>query len=354
MTAMTRSRPQLFAALALVAALGAAVDVRAQTATPASTPSPEVVKQADAHFRKGNLAYTDKRWAEAEAAFLAAWALNPTYDVAANLGQTQYHLGKLRDAAEHLDFALRHWPLIGKPEPRKLAEDRLAEVRGSVGALKLEVKAEHADLYVDGKLVGHSPMVGEVFVEPGAHKVEARHELYGTEARRVIAGVGATEAVRFGLGEVVVGVGSAAGKGEAREVVGVGSAVGWRPGREWALSGGAVAAVGLGAGLALTFASKSKASDADAKLSDVQMKGGTFACSSGSFAAACATLRRANQSADTLSKVSAVGYVAAGVGGAVLSTYLLWPGKKAEHRTSTWVSPVVGAGIGGIAITGAF
>jgi hypothetical protein len=45
-------------------------------------------------------------------------------------------------------------------------------------------------------------MTGEVFVEVGAHRVEARHELYGVEAIGVTATKGMTVPVRLGLGEV--------------------------------------------------------------------------------------------------------------------------------------------------------
>jgi hypothetical protein len=197
---MQRIRLHALVVLALLAVVGVSVNASAQPKPQSSTPSPEAVKRADMSFRNGNQLYAEKKWAEAEAAFVAAWELNPTYDVAANPGHTQYRLGKYREAAEHLSFALRTWPLIGAQEPRKLAQERLAEVRAFVGSLKIQSEAEHADIFVDGKLVGRTPLDHEVFVDPGARKLEARHELHGTEMLLVKAEKGSTQTVRVTLG----------------------------------------------------------------------------------------------------------------------------------------------------------
>ena len=293
------------------------------------------------------------QWAEAEALLRRAWALNPTYDVAANLGQTQYHLGKLRDAAEHLDFALRHWPLIGKPEPRKLAEDRLAEVRGSVGALKLEVKAEHADLYVDGKLVGHSPMVGEVFVEPGAHKVEARHELYGTEARRVIAGVGATEAVRFGLGEVVAGVGvpGAAGAGP---VVPQPPPVPAAKRPIWpVVVSGSLAAVGIAVGAGLAGAANGKSGDADAIGARLSGRSTCASAPSTSVVMDCQAVKSALRGQSTLTDAARGSFVVGGLAALGAASLGVWTATAPkQQKNSVRVAPLLGTTEGGLTVFG--
>ena len=330
---MRRRRPHLFAALALVSALGAAVNVGAQTAAPVSAPSPEVVKQADAHFRKGNLAYTDKKWAEAETAFLAAWALNPTYDVAANLGQTQYHLGRYRDAAEHLDFALRHWPLIGKPEPRKLAEDRLAELRTMVAMLKIDIKAEHADLYVDGKLVGQSPMKGEVFVEAGVHKIEAKHELYGAETLAVSATMGATETVRFALGEVVA----------SASAVPSGGPVVPPPDKRRTpviVTGSVLAGGGLIAGAVLAAVSEGKASTAGVLMNQIEQKSGKNACGAGPVPAQCAALHAAREPQYAFGNAALWTFVGAGTVGVATMVYALIAPRRAQ-TTGLRVVPAV-------------
>jgi len=140
-------------------------------------------------FREGNALVAQQKWAEAEAKFLAAWELSPTYDVAANLGHTQYRMRKLRDAAEHLAFAVRHWPLVGKREPRDLAATRLEELRKVLASATVKVNAPGAGVFVDGKRVGTSPIDREVFLDPGARTIEAR--LAGHEdAKQVVEATG--------------------------------------------------------------------------------------------------------------------------------------------------------------------
>ena len=43
-------------------------------------------------------AYRNEKWPEAEVEFQAAWQIRKTYDTAANMGHTETHLGKFRDA----------------------------------------------------------------------------------------------------------------------------------------------------------------------------------------------------------------------------------------------------------------
>ncbi|HTE17232.1 MAG TPA: hypothetical protein VK689_02495, partial [Armatimonadota bacterium] len=117
---------------------------------------------------QGTELYAGQKWQEAEEAFLGAWAIRKTYDIAANLGHAEHKLGKWRNAAEHFAFALRNWPFAGKPEPRELARQRFEEVRAKVGAVTIEVSVAGAEVAIDGKTVGVSPLPAEAYVEPGA------------------------------------------------------------------------------------------------------------------------------------------------------------------------------------------
>ena len=59
-------------------------------------------------YKQGVDLYAKNKWREAKAKSLEAWPLNPTADVAYNLGSSEYQLHEYRNAAEHLSFALRH------------------------------------------------------------------------------------------------------------------------------------------------------------------------------------------------------------------------------------------------------
>ncbi len=132
-----------------------------------------------------------------------AWELNPTFDVAYNLGNTEYQLKKHKEAATYLSFALRHWPLLkGVAKLKPNAEQWLAESRAQVGALKVSVSVAGAEVLVDGKGVGRAPLEGEVFVDPGEHRVEARHLDYEPASQTVGVAKGATAEVKLAIAPV--------------------------------------------------------------------------------------------------------------------------------------------------------
>ncbi|WP_437976408.1 PEGA domain-containing protein [Sorangium sp. So ce295] len=135
-----------------------------------------------------------------EAELESAWELNPTFDVAYNLGNTEYQLKKHKEAATYLSFALRNWPLLkGVAKLKPNAEKWLAESRAQVGALKVSVTVAGAEVLVDGKSVGRAPLEGEVFVDPGEHRVEATHMDYEPANQTVSVAKGGTAEAKLAI-----------------------------------------------------------------------------------------------------------------------------------------------------------
>src|SRR5690349_10684657 len=95
-------------------------------AAAAQQPTTPASKRAQQLFSEGLLLVDAEKWSEAEAKFEQAWAQNPSVSVAANLGQVQARLGKYKEAAEHLEFAVRYWP-SGQEEKRQRTDQRLTE-----------------------------------------------------------------------------------------------------------------------------------------------------------------------------------------------------------------------------------
>jgi tetratricopeptide (TPR) repeat protein len=177
-------------------AVAAPAPVGAADAT-AHAPAPPASERTSL-FREAMRFVAEEDWAAAEQKFRAAFALNPTYDIAANLGQTQYRLGKHAEAANHLAFALTVWPVVGKHEPRVAAERRIRELRPLVASLTIKVSAAGAAVAIDGATIGRAPLDREVFVEPGAHTISAKLE--GHDAVETInAAKGATIPVTLTL-----------------------------------------------------------------------------------------------------------------------------------------------------------
>jgi hypothetical protein len=338
------------------------------SAPSAAAPSAEVVKRAAALYKKGVRLYSDKKWAEAEAVFREAWSLNPTFDVAYNLGSAEYQLGKYRDASEHLAFALHVWPLMSATSAlRKTAQGRLAECRAFVGALKVKVNLEHAEVFVDDTSVGRSPLEQELFVEPGVlHTVEARLAGYTGGKDRVQVEKGRTEGVALVLelpppipAPPPTAVASASGSAPPPPMPppsGSGAVVPPVAPREPSVAlillGGALVAGGIGAGLGLTVAASGKGADADATLAALKASGKPNACLD--HPKDCSSLDADRRAYDSLTNGAKFAFIGAGVVATGTLAYWLLA-SRAEARapaTAIRVVPSLGAGQGGVTVMG--
>ncbi|WP_437623729.1 PEGA domain-containing protein [Sorangium sp. So ce1151] len=369
-----RSLAVLFTAAALIAAPDIAV---AQPAAPEEAPpsAAEAAKRADASYRQGLRLYSDGKYAEAEAALQSAWELNPTFDVAYNLGNTEYKLKKHREAAQYLSFALRHWPLMKAAAKLKVtAEQRLAESRAQVGAVRVTVGVAGAEVLVDGKAVGRAPLEGEVFVDAGEHRVEARLEGYAPVSETV-------KVAKGGSAEVALAI--AAVKSEAREAapvaraaqgsapgVGTGAgapAAGLAPGapmeppprpqeRNWVpvIALGAASVVGLGVGIGMTVVSNDASADGRAQADAILKAGGGCPDAPPAYEQACSELHETASRVDTFGRAATVAYAASGVLAIAAVTYALWPRSATAASGKVRALPEARIGYGGIAVQGAW
>jgi len=109
----------------------------------------------------------------ARSKLLEAWALKKTFDIAANLGFAETQLKEWTAAAEHLDYALRTFPLSEPPASRQNIEKFRAEALAKVGRVTISTEPG-AEIHVDGMLVGRTPLDGPLFVSPGDHRIAAK------------------------------------------------------------------------------------------------------------------------------------------------------------------------------------
>ena len=309
------------------------------TAASATPPLADVAMSAeegDELYRRGNTAYAQKDWPEAYRLYLAAWNLKKSFDIAGNLGDVELFLGKPRDAAEHLAYSLRIFPPNGKPEARQRTRTRLAEARTQVLAMTIHSAPAGAEILVDGRAIGKTPLDGEVFVSPGSHTVEAKLEGYVTAKQTVQGTKGASQEVRLTL---------APARTESESPPQEGSG----PHLAILLGGTALAISGVALGIGFAVASTNNADDAGQKTDALRPATGPSAC--GSQPAACADIDRDRRASDTLADGAKVSFVLAGAAMAGTVAYGLLT-RQAKPTAGLHVVPAMGVRQGGVLVVG--
>lgn len=299
---------------------------------------------AEEHFRKGNALYKEGKWAEAEGEYEKALSLRKTHDVAANLGHAELRQGKWTEAAEHLAFSVRSWPMTGNAEKRAFAQKGLEEARGKVGALEVRVSAAGAEVMVDGKRVGLSPLEVEVFVEPGAHGVEAKLAGHEDAREAVEVGAGASKVVELSLKR----------KAEAGPVGPVEPPVKKRSLVPAVVLGG-VAVAGAGAAIGMFVGVNGKVVDARDTAQQIRAEGGT--CKEGAQVhSRCELLESDKSTGRTLAGFVVGSTVVGGLAAASAIVYLAWPAPSGSAKNASarvGFGPVIGSG-GRVVISGSF
>ncbi|AUX29217.1 uncharacterized protein SOCE836_013050 [Sorangium cellulosum] len=318
----------------------------------AAEPTADVIAKQRALFEQGNARYDERRWAEAHDAYLAAWKLKKSYDVAANLGDVELMLGDAPSAAEHLAYALREFPAGGKPALRATLTKRFEEARSQVGTLVVRADVEGARVFVDGTLRGLTPLADPVFVEPGTHTISVEHE--GYETQQMTAQLGAGGTIENGLQLKRKAAGAPPTKAPPTKMKAPEGAVARPEERSWVpvIVLGAASVVGLGVGVGLTVASNDANNDAHAHSRSIRDAGGQCVEPSTAFTEQCAELDRRGLEASTLGYAAFGSYIASGVFALATATYVLWPSRAGTGSTGVSVRPDVRLDGSGILVVG--
>jgi hypothetical protein len=325
--ALASAAPVLTSTAPARAQAAATQGVAAQTA-PSGPADAAALKRARESFELANKLYDANKYPQAEAAYLIAWKIKKSFDVAGNFGNLEADMNKPRNAAEYLAYALREFPAGGKPALRDALIKRLGEVTKLVGVLRLTSSKPGAEMFVDGVSLGVSPLADEVYLEPGTHIIEARLDGFMPAQMTVTAVKGKTDQQELtplpppGANKTVL------------------------------IAGGVLAGVGVLAGGALLGISTTKKGSA-ADVAAASAMGGCPAGGSGATAGACKNVADALSSRKTLANVGLWTLVGGGVVGVGTLIYGLAGGSKAP-RTGVRVLPVVTGDGGGLVVGGSF
>jgi hypothetical protein len=310
-------------------------------AAPATSRADELFAQATAAFEAG-------RPYEAETKFEEAWALKQSYDIAANLGFVKARLTKHREAVERFAWAIEHLP----PEAasmRPALEEELQKERAEVAALRIRVNVEGAEVAVNGRAVGSSPVASEVFVDPGAVTVTARRDGYEPATEHGLVTKGSSQDVTVVL--KVVGAAKSTPvkpappppKTKPRSIL---------PGLVLAGAGGAA----LVTGIALLVNGGAKGASARALHDAIQGDGHDCVTGFVNYDSRCPELRSAAVAGDTRHGVGVAFTVLGVAAGVAAAGYFLWPKvtTRATRPRAQSLVPVASTTSAGLLFSGAF
>jgi tetratricopeptide (TPR) repeat protein len=201
------------AALAILVVCGAIATARAQEVNAAPPANDAASKmRAQALLSEGTSAYGRGDYAAALEKFTAAYQIFPSPKLWFNIGQANRDLGRPVEAVAAFDRFLRE---AGDAPPETLAEARrsAAELKTKLGQIQVICATDGAEVTVDGKQVGSTPLGEMVWTTPGRHQVAVQREGFSPAIEDVAVLAGKASAVNIELRPIDLRAPNASGDG---------------------------------------------------------------------------------------------------------------------------------------------
>jgi tetratricopeptide (TPR) repeat protein len=320
--------------------------------------------EAAGFFTKGKAAFTAQKYDDAYRAFQEAWARKKTYDIAGNLAQVELKLGKLRDAAEHLQHAVKNFPLSGDQNQKAVMQKHLEQARGKFHALTLDIPIPGAQIYIDGILVGTAPH-DPFFLDAGTvdkplrQTIEVKHPGYEVWRGGTVSLAGSQEYKRVDLKPIAEAPSKPVAavppvpldspkEAEQPQTPQEESKL---PVRKIVLGvGGAVTLIGIGAGIGTIVAASGKHAEANRIGEELQTSDGAYPCGAGQPSrndSACNNIAMLDEQRRTFRGVAIATFILGGAAAVGTGLYAFWP-RKASSSQSASATPLLGPGWVGV------
>jgi hypothetical protein len=152
----------------------------------APTPGPEPKARAQALLSEGATLYESGDFAAALRKFTAAYAIYPSPKLWLNIGQAQRDLGRPLEAMESFERFIAE---ADDPPADALAEAHrsVAELQLQLGRVAVDCDIPSAEVSLDGKIVGRTPLSRPLWTTPGQHRLAVRRQGYVSDVQMIEA-----------------------------------------------------------------------------------------------------------------------------------------------------------------------
>lgn len=143
---------------------------------PSASAQPSDAARARAAFERGVDEMEAGRWQTALDAFDESLAIRPTQVASLNRGKCLESLHRPREALQAYERFLADFGGEATAPRRAHAEERIRELRATMGTLSVSVDVPGATLSVDGEVMGTAPLAEPLLLPAGTHAVVAHVE----------------------------------------------------------------------------------------------------------------------------------------------------------------------------------
>ena len=140
---------------------------------------------ADEHFKRGVEMFRDRRFGDAATEFEEAYRLSPAYVVLYNIGQVDAALGRSVEAVDAYEKYLKQGASQISPERTQEVLVEIGKQRDRIGTVALRTRPEGAEIRMDGKWIGKTPLPQPVRATVGRHTFDAFLSGYAAQVYEV-------------------------------------------------------------------------------------------------------------------------------------------------------------------------
>lgn len=166
-------------------AAAAAAPSRDPSPAAPSSVAPEQRAEAELRFFKGLEFYREGSHELALIEFERAYELVPNWRVLYNIGQVSIELRNYSKARQALERYLAEGARDIPPDRATAVEADLKMLRARTAFVRIHTNVEGAEVRVDGKLVGRSPLRSPLILDAGDHEIAVHRPGYTAEAAQL-------------------------------------------------------------------------------------------------------------------------------------------------------------------------